>query len=46
LTTWVVENLDDVLRKDFKLEDHDTDFISLTDQETNKLLQEVKLLSF
>lgn len=44
ITSWVVDEskVKDLLRKDFNMKEHETDFASLTDDTINKQLEEVK----
>ena len=43
MTTWVANSVEEVMKKDFKMEKIDHEFISLTDQNLNeKLLQKQK----
>lgn len=43
MTTWVANSVEEVMKKDFKMEKIDHEFISLTDQTLNeKLLQKQK----
>lgn len=40
-TTWVANTVDEVIKKDFKMENVDHEFMSLTDQEFNKKQEQV-----
>ena len=41
ITSWVASSVEEVMKTDFKMEEHDHEFESLTDQEFNKKQKEV-----
>lgn len=45
ITSWVANSVEEVMKTDFKMEDHEHDFESLTDAEFNKKQKEVSNMS-
>ena len=45
ITSWVANTVEEVMKTEFKMEEHDHEFESLTDQEFNMQNKQVHLLS-